>query len=135
MTVATSTPAFGDSSLASAAVAASAAIGARTAFHPSTETLIFHVTDQDVPAEATVTFTAGARTGPGNEVVLSVSTDMSAQLVVTMADGTRGALRANESVIASRWLGGGRKQGAIVFQLRGAPGTYVIPVRFALSVP
>jgi hypothetical protein len=124
-----------DDRLATATLTASAQVSPRTAVQVSSDVLVFQVIDAEVPAEATVTFTAGARTRPDREVRLFMSQDLPASVTMTGSDGTLHAVMSNEPVMVSRWTGGGRKRGEIRFQLRGAPGTYTIPVRFSLNAP
>jgi len=124
-----------DEPLATATLNASAHVSARTAVRVSREVLVFQVIDAAIPAEATVTFTAGARTRSDGEVQLFVRQELPTSWTMTASDGTLHAVMSNEPAIVSRWTGGGLRRGEVRFQLQGVPGTYTIPVRFFVSVP
>jgi hypothetical protein len=133
----------------SATVEAVVGFAPRTSLTVSTRLLQFEVVDPARPSVATVEFEARARTHTGSEVVLSVEPLRAPEGPVGAADaecavtfvgqgtGTTGAALApgGQSVVG-RWAGSGRHSGHVVFALRAStPGTYVVPVRFVLSVP
>jgi hypothetical protein len=130
-------------------IAATAELSSRTALTVSTDVLRFDVTASGFPAVMSVEFIAGARTGAGGEVVLTVEPvrqvegpggSGDAGISVAFAgdgQGTHaGLLRAAEPVVAGRWTGSGRRTGRLRFSLGTATvGTYTLPVRFVLSAP
>ena len=127
----------------SSTVAVVAGFGARTSLRVSSQILQFAVSDPDVPAVAVVEFSAGARTQPGGDVLLTVerlsSIDCPDEAAVTFTgDGPgsgAGGLAAAGPTIAARWTGSGLRSGRLTFLLRAATGTYTIPLRFVLSTP
>jgi hypothetical protein len=127
----------------SSTVTVVAGFGSRSSLKVSTEILQFAVSDPDEPAVAVIEFSAGTRTRTGADVLLTVerlpSMDCPDGTTVTFAgDGlgtTAGTLDPVAPTIAARWTGSGLRTGRLTFVLHAAPGTYMIPVRFALSAP
>jgi hypothetical protein len=119
----------------------------RTSLFVSTRMLRFEVVDPARPSLAIVDFEARARTHAGGEVVLSVESLRAAEgpgadvecAVTFVGEGpgtTGGALAPGGQSVVGRWAGSGRHSGHVVFALRTSmPGTYIVPVRFVLSVP
>jgi hypothetical protein len=128
-----------DSTVARTSVVASAEIRTRTSIVGSTDMLRFHVTDANQPADAILTFAAGARAAASSEVLLLVSTETTAdasEMALTVSAGPNThPIIAGERVIAMQWIGGGLRSGELRFQLRAAPGTYTVPVKLHLIVP
>ena len=134
---------------ATASVTVSAHFSSRTSLKVSTQLLHFEVTASSPEALATVDFSAGARTVPGGEVVLTVeemgthagpggAADVETSLTFSgEGDGLRpGQLRASTPSVAGRWAGSGLRTGRLTFALRSpVPGSYAVPVRFVLSAP
>ncbi len=118
-----------------------------TSLRVSSSLLRFDVSDPASPATVEIQFAAGGRTYKGGDVVLTVE----AAGTVETPDGVRsqdlaigyegegqaGTLAAAAPSTAGRWMGSGFRQGRVLFTLRGAtvPGTYQLPVKFALSTP
>lgn len=137
------------SDTATGVVVVSANFGSRTSLKVSTELLQFDVTAPGQPASVAVTFSAGARTPAGADVVLSVeasraidgpggAADVETALSFSgEGDGTLGGpVHGHTSTVAGRWTGSGRRTGRLVFTLRaGAMGVYSVPVHFVLSTP
>lgn len=137
------------SDTATGVVVVSANFGSRTSLRVSTELLQFDVSAPGQPATAAVTFSVGARTRTGAEVVLSVepmraidgpggAADVESSLSFAGEGvGTTAAhVSGTHPTIAGRWSGSGLRTGRLVFALRaGAAGTYTVPVRFVLSTP
>ena len=123
----------------------SVSVASRTSLRVSTEILQFDVTVPFEPSVASVEVSAGARTVPGGEVVLSIergpatpgARDGGALTFVGDGEGlTRGVLDASAPAVAGRWTGSGQRRGRVSFALRGTrPGAYTVPVRFVLSTP
>ncbi len=134
---------------ASGVVVVSAQFGSRTSLRVSTELLQFDVIAPGQPATAAVTFSAGARTRSGADVVLSVepvravdgpggAADVESSLAFEgEGEGTlSGVIAGSAPSVAARWSGSGMRTGRLVFSLRSrAPGSYTVPVRFVLSTP
>ena len=134
---------------ATASLMVSARFASRTSLKVSAEVLHFDVEEPGQPATASVDFSAGARTGLGEEVLLSVepvravggpggAADVeSAVSFEGVGQGTvRGAVRSHVPTVAARWNGSGLRSGRLVFTMRaGARGHYSLPVRFVLSTP
>ena len=127
----------------SSSVAVVAGFGARTSLRVSSQILRFAVSNPDEPAVAVIEFSAGTRTQTGADVLLTVerlpSMDCPDGTAVTFAGeglGTSaGILDPIAPTIAARWSGSGLRTGRLTFMLHAAPGTYTVPVRFALSAP
>jgi hypothetical protein len=128
-----------DRDLASATTVASAHVGRRSSLQVSTSVLIFQVTDNARPAEAVVSFVAAARTAIDGEVRLTMRRAPEAEgMALTVVGGSEGILPvavAGDVTLVARWIGGGRRNGHLRLQLRGAPGTYAIPVNLELNAP
>lgn len=111
----------------------------RTSLRVSTEVLRFDVTRPAEPALAVVDYSAGARTRPGGEVVLTVESLETVDGSISVRgerEGVAGVLAPAHPVIAGRWVGSGSRAGRLEFSLCSpAPGTYAVPVRFVLSAP
>ena len=127
---------------AAQSLTAVATFGPRTALEVSSHVLRFNVTDASIPAEAVVTFTAGARTRTDGDVLLFVETASQgaeapgALAIVGGAEGTiAGSVARDAPTVAVRWLGGGLRTGGVRFRLQAPPGQYDIPVRFQLRLP
>jgi hypothetical protein len=134
-----------ESPLGKTTIAATADVRHRTGLVVSSDVLHFHVTDAGQPAEVVVTFSAGARTASTADVLLFV-TALNAHsdpsligTALTISSGTSeavtGPVTSDGPSLAAQWIGGGLRNGRIHFQLRAAPGTYVVPVRFLLTAP
>lgn len=134
---------------ATATLTVSARFASRTSLKVSAQVLHFDIDEPGQPATASVDFSAGARTGLGEEVLLSVeplramggpggAADVeSAVSFEGVGQGTvRGAMRSHAPSVAARWNGSGLRSGRLVFTMRaGARGRYSLPVRFVLSTP
>jgi hypothetical protein len=129
-------------------VVVTAQFDTRTSLTVSTQFLQFQVVNPELPATASVDFSAAARTFAGGEVVLSVepicvegpggSTDAKSALTFTgEGEGTLdGVARPAAPTVAGRWVGSGARSGRLLFSLHAAAsGTYAVPVRFVLSAP
>jgi hypothetical protein len=134
----------GDSTVARAAVVASADVRSRTAVVASTELLRFQVIERNRTAEAALTFSAGARVAAADYVLLAVSAERPLEFAFDSSDVVELAVSsdagsvpvsAGERIVAARWLGGGVRSGQLHFQLRAAPGTYSVPVKLHVIVP
>lgn len=134
---------------ATATVAATAQLSARTALTVSTDILRFDVSAAGTPAIARVDFVAGARTRADGEVLLTVeplqalsgpggAADVDASVDFS-GDGDgllNGVLTASRPAVAGRWTGSGRRTGHLQFTLHTrTTGAYSLPVRFVLSAP
>jgi hypothetical protein len=126
--------------VATATIGARANFETRTSLQVSTRVLEFHVTNPEVAAEATLDYIAGVRVQPGAETILQVQTSLpagGAGIVLTV--GTEGvsadsvAIDGAAPVTAARWDGAGLRTGTLRFSLRGAPGTYRVPINLALN--
>ena len=117
----------------SAGVVVRATFAERTALKVSTPVLRFVVPPGASSATATLEFTAGVRTFPGKEVVLSVDASSPESSVVTFAGEGEGMVSGHltgEPAALARWNGGGQRRGRVTFTLDGvAPGVYTMPVR------
>ncbi len=139
----------GASGATSGVVVVSAQFGSRTSLRVSTELLQFDVVAPGQPATAAITFSAGARTRSGADVVLSVESvratdgpggaaDVESSLAFEgEGEGTTsGVIAGPAPTVAARWSGSGLRTGRLVFSLRSrAPGSYTVPVRLVLSTP
>ena len=133
------------SDTATASLHVSVSVASRTSLRVSSEILHFNVTVPSDPSVASVEVTAGARTVPGGEVVLSIDRGPTTPgaheggALTFVGDGeglTRGVLDGSAPAIAGRWTGSGRWSGRVSFALRRSrPGAYSVPVRFVLSTP
>jgi hypothetical protein len=136
----------------SAVVTIRVEIHERISLQVSTSELRFAVTPARAasPPTATIEFSAGARTRGGGEVFLTVepmgplegshgAADVESEIEVAGdATGTvAGVISAEGPQVAARWIGGGLRTGRLTFMLRVLvnPGTYILPVRFVLSIP
>ena len=134
---------------ATASVAVSAQFSSRTSLKVSSQLLQFAVTAPGEAALATVEFSAGARTRPAGEVVLTVEATRAMDgpggaadidtAVTFSGEGegtTAGALGSAAPSVAGRWSGSGLRTGRLTFALRSAvTGSYSVPLRFVLSTP
>ncbi len=130
-------------------VTVEATFSSRTSLHVSADLLEFDVASPGRPATAAIEFSAGARTRPDAEVVLSVeplrgmdgpggAADVESPVSFAGEGGgtMSGTLASSGAAVAGRWIGSGLRRGRLVFALRsGAAGTYTLPVRFVLSAP
>jgi hypothetical protein len=142
-------PAVAAADQSAASLVVRAQFSSRTSLKVSARVLQFAVAEPGQVAQAVVEFSAGARTGTGSEVVLSVdasrtidgpggAADVDTALSFTgEGAGTLGGdVSTRSPTVAGRWSGSGLRSGRLVFSLRaGAAGTYVLPVRFVLSAP
>ena len=118
-------------------VSATVTFAPRTSLQVSSQVLRFDVTDTSIPAEATVEFSAGARTRTGGHVMLvaRVETAHPTLTIVAGTEGTiAGAVAPGTTTVAARWAGGGLRTGRVTFRLQAAPGHYDIPVSFLLNI-
>jgi hypothetical protein len=133
---------------ATATLAVTAHFNSRTSLKVSASQLHFAVDDPDRAAVAAVEFSAGARTGEGAEVVLSVEPlgpvggpggAADVETAITFGGEGEGVLSgtlgASAPSVAGRWIGSGLRTGRLVFSLRAGAGHYSLPVRFVLSAP
>ena len=132
------------STVARTSVVASADVRTRTSIVASTELLRFQVAEENQPAIATLTFSAGARAAATSEVLLLVTADeplestasTDEEIALTMSSGASARpVIAGERVLAATWIGGGLRTGQLQFELRATPGTYSVPVKLQLIVP
>ena len=128
-------------------VTATATFGPWTSVEVSSHVLRFHVSDESVPTEAVVAFTAGARTRTNGEVLLVVEVadqGVEAQgapgalAIVGGPEGTiAGAVARQTPTVAARWIGGGFRTGSVTFRLQAPPGQYrhpgQVPVTHSLT--
>jgi hypothetical protein len=132
----------------SATIHATAAVAPRTSLQVPARVLEFEVAPGATEALAVVDFTTAVRARPGANVWLTIEATSGvvgpggpadAQAELTITGGAEGALPGVMSltgpVPAARWSGGGVRAGRLVFRLRASPGSYSVPVRFAISVP
>jgi len=139
----------GQSGDRSAAIVATATIAPRTSVKVSARTLEFRIEPGSSEAVAVVEFTAAARAVPGADVLMTLAADggltgpggaadLDAELTFS-GDGSgtlTGPVTLAETTTTARWTGGGVRNGHLVFTLRAStPGTYTLPVRFAVSLP
>ena len=132
-----------DSTVARSSIVASADVRTRASIVASTGLLRFHVTDENQPAIATLSFSAAARTTTTSEVLLIVVADgplessaAAVEMALTVSSGASPRpVIAGERVVATEWLGGGLRSGQLQFQLRAAAGTYSVPVKLHVIVP
>jgi hypothetical protein len=131
----------------SATIIATAAIAPRTSLHVSTRVLEFTVTPGSDEAVAVVEFTSAARALPAAEVFLTVKADgalagpggaadveTDLRFAGDVAGTLAGPMSRTEVVTLARWPGGGVRRGRFLFTLRAAtPGTYTLPVTFAVN--
>jgi hypothetical protein len=131
--------AAGDSTIARTAVVATADVRTRTAISQSTDVLQFTVTDPNLPAEADLLFTAGARAGTSTQVRLLVRAEdasLSSGVLTVRGDvDAREIAQGAASTVAAEWTGGGVRSGRLRFELRAVPGTYRVPVTLHLIGP
>jgi len=134
---------------ATSTVVVSVRFSSRTALKVSADTLQFEVATPGGAATAAIDFSAAARTHTSAEVLLSVeqmrgvpgpgdaSEVESALTFAGEGNGTvDGTLGAAAPAVAARWTGSGLRNGRLVFARQaGAPGRYIVPVRFVLSAP
>ena len=119
-------------------VTVSAQFATRTSLQISTSVLRFVVPEAGQSAEATVEFTAAARTRQGGEVVLTVEPIRAAgkSLQVSLGAGSATQPLGGGPCVAERWTGSGRRTGQLTFVLNDAPaGTHAVPVQVVLSTP
>ena len=135
--------------VATAAVHVEAQVFARTSLRVSSERLQFDVLPSGNLATASVSFTAGARTASGADIVLTVESvrgvmgpggAADAETALSFSgdgDGlVNGSLSPGGPAIVGQWRGSGLREGRVVFTLRAdGTGTYSVPVRFVLSAP
>jgi len=135
--------AAGGSTSARTTIVASVDVKPRASIVQSTEVLRFQVTDPDRPAEAVLTFAAGARAAASSEVLLIVTAEEPLEIaggpteigLTVSSDADRRAVTAGERMVAAQWTGGGRRSGQLRFLLRAAEGVYTVPVKLQLIVP
>jgi hypothetical protein len=134
---------------ATSVVVVSVQFSSRTSLKVSADTLQFDLSTPGDTATAAIDFSAAVRTRTSAEVLLSVeqvrgvpgpggASDVDSALTFSgQGNGTvDGALGGMAPAVAARWTGSGLRDGRLVFALRaGAPGRYVVPVRFVLSAP
>ena len=122
----------------SAGVVARAAFAERTSLTVSTQVLRFIVPSGASGATADLEFTAGVRTLPGREILLSVDAVPPGSSGVTFAGEGEGIVPGrltSRPTVLARWNGGGQRGGRVTFTLDGvAPGVYTMPVRVFLTV-
>ena len=138
------------SDTATSVVVVSANFGSRTSLKVSTELLQFDVTAPGQPASVAVTFSAGARTQTGGEVVLSVeasraidgpggAADVETALSFSgEGDGTLGGPVHGHAPTRCGTLDRQRPSNRAAWCSRsvpGAPGVYSVPVHFVLESP
>ncbi len=133
----------------STAMTVEATFSSRTSLHVSADLLQFEIAAPGGLATAAVDFSAGARTRPEAEVVLSVeplrgvdgpggAADVESSVSFAGEGGgtLSGTLGAAATAVAGRWTGSGLRRGRLVFALHAeASGRYSLPVRFVLSAP
>ena len=118
----------------------------RTSLQVSTTRLRFEVAAGGGVSGATADYRAAARTGAFGDVTLTIQPDGALEA----PDGLRTAdlavlcgeeagllpLTAGRPQVVGRWTGSGVRRGTITCRLHGAaePGTYVQPVKFAVSL-
>jgi hypothetical protein len=126
-----------------------AEVSARTSLQVSTKELRFEIPAGTTSAEASLDFTASARTRSGAEVVLTIVPDgavsgpggaadieVSLDFVGHGPGLASGHLDSAASSVAGRWSGSGSRRGRLTFRLRSAsPGTYIVPLTAILSAP
>lgn len=121
----------------------------RTHLTVTARVLHFDVPPDAADARAALDFVAAARTEAGGEVVLTVEPESwlvgpggAADAEATVGfdgdgEGTlSGVLQPRALSVVGRWAGSGRRDGRLSFTLATAvPGSYRLPLRFALSTP
>ncbi len=126
--------------VATATIGARANFETRTSLQVSTRVLEFHIANPEVAAEATLDYSAGVRVQPGAETILQVQASLpvdGAGMVLTVS--TEGVPADSVSIegafpsTAARWAGAGVRTGRLRFSLRGAPGTYRVPIGLTLN--
>ncbi len=125
----------------------SATVRSRASLRVSTSDLRFDVLEGMPPPTIVVDFAAAARARRDGDVQLTVeplapirtaSGDVLPGLTVSFEGDTAygGALSPSGPQVVGAWKGSGVRAGRVSFTLRGAvvTGTYVLPVRFVLSL-
>ena len=130
------------SEAAHASLTVHADVSARTSLTVSSELLQFEIVNPANPSDAVIEFSAGARTRPDGEVLLSVErlTELegpggNAHQPAVVLSEVGGQIGAAPQVVR-RWSGSGLRHGTLQFVLRArTAGKYRVPVRFVLSAP
>jgi len=143
-------PAAASDRLATSNVVMTAQVSARTSLRVSARVLSFEVSEGADQAQASVEFSAAARTRAGGEIVLTIEPDgevagplggpAAADAAVGFVGEGPGALSGEllpaAPALAGRWAGSGARSGRLTFTLRAAaPGIYTVPIRIVLSTP
>lgn len=123
----------------SVTVLARTTISERTSLSVSANILEFVVAPGSTGGTASLEFTSGVRTRPGSEVLVVAEVMGPFPGALTFSGGgdglTAGSLGPGGTAVIARYVGGGQRQGRIVFTLDGVqPGTHAIPIRLSVSV-
>ena len=115
----------------------SATFQPRASLQVSSHDLRFEVTDATTAAVASLDFSAGVRTGRGDEVRLVIDAVQHISGVLSIAEGPEGTIGGqvsnDEPIVALSWVGGGRRSGRLTFRLLATPGLYTIPINITLT--
>lgn len=114
-------------------------IGERSSLAVSNNLLQIVVLPGSTTGTASLEFTAGVRTLPGNEALVVAEPLQQFDGTLTFSgrgEGVlAGALPGDGAAVIARYVGGGQRHARIEFTLNGVPpGTYTIPIRLFVTV-